>query len=511
MLFVRMTEQRKVHVKVSRLQIMSEFIYKKNKTNKSTTLLFVLCFVFASFLPSVLFAATYSISPSSGSFQKGKSFTVKVMINAGGDAVNSGKATIKYDTSKLTAVSASKNGSPFNLWVKEPSVSGGAVSFEGGGTTPFSGSKSVATITFKAKAEGEAKLDFSNTSILAGPGTNVLKGSTGATFTITAGSASPDPVGKAPKKETRNVKIPPPEAPVIKSSSHPESDAWYSNSDVKFSWDIPYGVLSVRFGFDKNKNATSTEVHKPPVGEWSKSGVEDGVWYFYSSYENRGGWGSTTVYKIQIDTTPPEDFEVTAIGGDNTSELRFDANDELSGISLYRISIDGDREREVQPRDITSGGYKLTNLDPGEHSITVVAVDLAGNEKKAETTVVVTGTKVSEEEGAPIETSGFGPIYWISLLFMAALATTITMLVKERRRYHEEKEQIKRETMEIGDRLINIFGVLRDEIEEKVLDLSHKPNMTDNERNILEGLKDALDISEELIDKEVEDVRKLLK
>jgi hypothetical protein len=65
--------------------------------------------------------------------------------------------------------------------------------------------------------------------------------------------------------------------------------------------------------------------------------------------------------------------------------------------------------------------------------------------------------------------------------------------------------------MEVGDRLINIFGVLRDEIEEKVLELSHKPNMTDAERNILEGLKDALDVSEELIDKEIEDVRKLLK
>jgi hypothetical protein len=35
--------------------------------------------------------------------------------------------------------------------------------------------------------------------------------------------------------------------------------------------------------------------------------------------------------------------------------------------------------------------------------------------------------------------------------------------------------------------------------------------MTDTERNVLEGLKDALDISEELIDKEIEDVRKLLK
>jgi hypothetical protein len=85
------------------------------------------------------------------------------------------------------------------------------------------------------------------------------------------------------------------------------------------------------------------------------------------------------------------------------------------------------------------------------------------------------------------------------------------MLVQDRRKFHEEKDRIKRETMEAGDKLINIFGVLRDEIEEKVLELSHKPNMTDVERNILEGLKDALDISEELIDKEIEDVRKLLK
>jgi hypothetical protein len=165
----------------------------------------------------------------------------------------------------------------------------------------------------------------------------------------------------------------------------------------------------------------------------------------------------------------------------------------------------------VQPNELSSGGYTMTNVDPGEHTIRVVAVDQAGNEQAGEVSVVVTGVKPVIDTGEEVTTSGFGSIYWVSLLFMAALAVAVTMLIQERRKFQHEKDQIKREAMEVGDKLVNIFGVLRDEIEEKVLELSHKPNMTDNERMILEGLKDALDVSEELLDKEVEDVRKLLK
>jgi hypothetical protein len=412
-------------------------------------------------------------------------------------------------------VSVSKEGSPFNLWVVEPKISGGTITFSGGGTTPISGSKTVATITFKGKAEGSAKVDFSKAVLLAGAGQNALSGSAGATYTITAASATPDPVTPTTPKPTteRNTKIPPPDAPVIKSTTHPDSELWYNTSDFKATWDIPYGVLGVRFLFTDNPNSTTTEfeTHEPPVGEWGKSGVADGVWYFTAEYMNRGGWGSSSSFMIHVDTAPPEPFEVTAIGGDLTAQLRFEAHDSLSGIELYHIVVDGDRPRDVQPNDLTSGGYTLTNLDPGDHTISVTAVDRAGNETGSDVSVAVTGTKAVEADPNAIKTTGFGAIYWVSLLFMAGLAIVITMLIQERRKFHEEKDQIKRETMEVGDRLINIFGVLRDEIEEKVLELSHKPNMTDNERNILEGLKDALDISEELIDKEVEDVRKLLK
>ncbi len=465
------------------------------------------------FVPHISFAATYSLSPADGSFEVGKSFTVRVMANAGSEGVNTGDATLTYDTTKLTAVSVSKDGSPFNLWVTEPSIKGATIVFAGGGTAPVSGSKQIISITFKAKAEGSAKVEFSKATLLAGAGTNVLTGSTGATFTITPASATPpkeETKTTTPPKEEKNVKIPPPDAPVIKSPTHPDDALWYNKADVKFSWDIPYGVLGMAYGFDQNREGTSTEVHEPPISELTKTGLKDGVWYLHAEYKNRGGWGSSTTFMVQVDTTPPEEFEATAVGGDLTAQLRFEAHDELSGIALYRIAVDGGRSRDVQSSELSSGGYILSNLDPGDHTISIVAVDLAGNERATEVSVTVTGTKV-EEQKEDVTTSGFSAIYWVSLLFMAALAIVITMLIQERRKMHEEKDRIKRETAEVGDRLINIFGVLRDEIEEKVIELSHKPNMTDAERNILEGLKDALDISEELIDKEIEDVRKLLK
>lgn len=478
----------------------------------------VLFFIFFFLLATSAHAASYSFSPASGSHAVGEAFSVRVMVDSAGAAVNSGKGTISYDATKLTAVSASKEGSPFNLWIKEPSINVGAgtIVFEGGGTTAISGSKAVITINFKGKAEGAATVKFTDADLLAGAGQKALSGALpSASYTITVAAAKPPTTTTEPtppKKTERTVKIPPPETPVIKSTTHDaEKAVWYKERVAKFTWDLPFGVTGLKVGFDDKPDGEASELHEPPIGEFSKSDIADGVYYLHVVYASRGGWGSSTTYKISVDGTPPEEFVASATGGDLTAQVRFDTKDVLSGIDSYRIGLDDARSRVVQPSELISGGYTLTNIDPGDHTITVVAVDKAGNEREAKTPVTVTGTKPIDPSTQPVETSGFGPIYWVSLLFMGALAIVITMLIKERRAFHEEKDHIKREAMEAGDKLINVFGVLRDEIEEKVLELSHKPNMTDNERAILEALKDALDISEELIDKEIEDVRKLLK
>lgn len=477
-------------------------------------LFLVSCFLFST----SAHAASYSFSPASGSYEVGKTFTVSVMVDPGTDAVNTGDGALSYDTAKLTAVSVSKEGSVFNLWVTEPALNAGAgtVTFAGGATTPFSGSKRVVTVSFKAKAEGAATVKLDKGTLLAGAGQNVLAGSLPtASFTITPAAAKPPveekPDTPAPAKPARAVNIPVPDAPVIKSSTHKEEGTWYNQNTVKLTWDLPYGVTGLKKLWSEKADAEPTEVHEPPIPDWTKENVADGVWYFHAAYKNRGGWGSSTAFKVQIDTTPPKEFTVTGTGGDLAAQLSWAAEDELSGVVVYRIAVDDGRPRDVQPSELIAGGYTLTNIDPGEHSIIVTAVDAAGNEREARTKVTATGELPPAEGAQEVETSGFGAIYWVSLIFMALLAGAVTLLVLERRKHHEERELIKREAMEAGDKLINVFGVLRDEIEERVLDLSHKPNMTDNEREILEGLKDALDVSEELIDKEIEDIRKLLK
>ena len=457
-----------------------------------------------------VYAATYSLSPASGSYPVGQTFTVQVVVTSSAGPVNTGDATITFDSNTLTAVSVARDGSPFNLWVTEPTIQGNTITFAGGSTSGVTGSRAIMSITFRARAQGEAKVEFSRATLLAGAGQNVLEGTSGATYTITEAAAPPPPVAPPPQQEERRVNVPPPGPPNITSRTHPEQTEWYSVQDATFAWDLAFGVTGVRVGFSDESGVEPDEVFEPPITEQKVSDIPDGIWYFSAAHRNRGGWGSTTEFMVRIDTTPPEPFTISAAGGDLTAQIRFEARDALSGIAFYRVGVDGGRTRDVQPTELVSGGYTLTNLDPGERAITVIAVDQAGNEREESTTVLVTGVRpvpVSDD----VKTSGFGAIYWVSLLFMAALAVVVTMLVQERRRFHEERELIKREAAEAGDKLINVFGVLRDEIEEKVLELSHKPNMTDNERNILEGLKDALDISEELIDKEIEDVRKLLK
>ena len=232
-------------------------------------------------------AASYALSPASGSYAVGSSFSVKVMINSGTDAVNTGDATITFDATKLTAVSVSKDGSPFNLWVTEPAISGGTISFAGGGTTAVSGSKAVVTINFKAKAEGTAEVKITKGTLLAGAGQNVLSGSTGASFTITPAVEQPEQPEKptTPDKPERTVNIPPPDAPVIESKTHSDEELWYKETTAKFTWDIPYGVVGLQLLFDDQPESQPTEVFEPPVSELTKEGLPDGIWYVHASLQ----------------------------------------------------------------------------------------------------------------------------------------------------------------------------------------------------------------------------------
>ncbi|MDP2638623.1 MAG: cohesin domain-containing protein, partial [Candidatus Azambacteria bacterium] len=154
-------------------------------------LFFLPCLIlFGIFASQNAQAATSYFSPSSGNFTVGNIFTVNVLVNTEGVAINNAEATINFPSSLLEIVSISKSGSIFSLWVEEPtfSNSAGTLSFNGGLPTPgFNGAAGkVLGAVFRVKKEGSASLVFSSAAVRAndGYGTNVFKSGAQAIFNL---------------------------------------------------------------------------------------------------------------------------------------------------------------------------------------------------------------------------------------------------------------------------------------------------------------------------------------
>src|SRR3989344_6704130 len=115
-----------------------------------------------------------SLSPSTGSYRVGESFSVIVNLNTGGESVNASTGQINFDNSKLQVVSLGYSQSIFSLWTDNPSCSNpaGTINFSGGVPSPgFTGaSGSILRITFKGKASGQAPVNFLSGSVLANDG-----------------------------------------------------------------------------------------------------------------------------------------------------------------------------------------------------------------------------------------------------------------------------------------------------------------------------------------------------
>ena len=461
--------------------------------------------------------ADFILSPASGAYEVGKSFSVKIQTNST-EQVNSADGVVSFDKNLLKVKSISKEGSAFNLWVpSDPTYSntGGTITFGGGSILPLkSGKNTILTVIFTAQKAGDAEVIFKSGKILSGPGIDITGEMTGAVFTIEdTQTVAPDP---KPNPKPKPVTIPVPSAPELDSTGFEDSEKWYATTTVTFTWQLTYDVVEVRLLLDDQPDSTPT-VSRGLVTQKTLTELEEGESYFHIMFKNAAGWGDSTHRKIRVDMTAPEEFSVTASQDDVSSQdvtLVFKTTDKLSGVDYYDIALDGTFQERVTKEDIIDGSYTFYVADSGEHVFLVTAFDAAGNSTDTEAVFAVEEVLVNKKEKRveeePVEDGGMDWGYWIILVFVAVTAFLVGSIVYERRAIRTEKEYIKKEADEAREKLEGIFAVLRDEVEEQVIALATKPNMTESERAILEKLKEALEISEELLDKEIEDVRKLL-
>ena len=345
-----------------------------------------LLFIVGLVMPVRAQSASLYLSPSSGTYTVGSTFSVRVMVNSGGAAINAAEGALTFNSNELEVMNISKSGSIFNLWVVEPSFSNsaGTISFAGGTIGSFTGAAgTIIAITLKAKSISASKVNFSTGSVLADDykGTNVLASLSSGVYTLKPTEITPPIEEYIPPKGT-------PAAPIVSSPPHPDSEKWYSNNDPKFIWEVSEDITGVRLLVGHLATVVPTVFYSEPISERQLENLADGVWYFHVLLRNQAGWGGISHFKFQIDTQPPKPFKIEVKEGRETTNpqptLSFEATDEMSGIDYYEIIIDGKAPIKTEKSE-----YKIPFQDLGKHTIIVKAVDKAGNETLAMTEIEI--------------------------------------------------------------------------------------------------------------------------
>lgn len=334
-----------------------------------------------------VFAATLRLTPETGVYTVGNTFTANVVMNTQGKPVNAADAQLTFNPKELAVVSVNRASSVFNLWTLEPtfSNSAGTISFGGGSPTGFTGaSGNIMTVTFRVATAGTPKVVFKSGSILAadGLGTNVLSAMTGGTYTTGAKSETP-PAEYTPPANT-------PSAPKVSSVSHPDETQWYTEKTAKLQWNIPQGMTAVRTLLDQSANTIPTIVYDEPIDSREITDLKEGSSYFHIQFKNADGWGRVTHFRINVDTESPQDFTITEETVDPTNPkktLIFTVSD-TSPILKYLVQLDGGEPKEFIDAE-AKRHYVLEAMAPGHHTVVVHAFDSAGNSKVASYTFTV--------------------------------------------------------------------------------------------------------------------------
>lgn len=342
-------------------------------------------------------AATLSVSPNTGVYTAGGTFTLSILLNTQQKSVNAADGQLSFNPKELQVVSVSRSNSIFNLWTQEPSFSNtaGTISFGGGSPTGYTGARgTVMTITMKALASGAPKVSFKTGSVLAadGLGTNILTSMSGGTFTVSAQSSNPEPEYVAPANT--------PAAPRVVSTSHPDEAMWYKHSTAELSWELPADVIAVRLLLDDQKATIPTVVYDEPISKKTLEDLPNGTSYFHIQFKNNEGWGRVAHYALRVDMIAPTDLTVREdVENAPPGMHRFILSaEDISPIQRYRISFDGAESVEFKDIDVT-GTYDHERLTPGNHTMLLEAYDAAGN------VAITTHTFAVETFEAPVFTN----------------------------------------------------------------------------------------------------------
>ena len=307
----------------------------------------------------------------------------------------------------------------------------------------------------------------------------------------------------------------------INSQTYEDPDAWYNTLYGVFSWTEPLDVTRVAVDISQdpeNQPAQNPDtVYDAPVNEFvvEADAVTQGVQYVNLSFENQAGWELVASRKLQIDTIAPEPFSITVATDTAQSlypRLSFETTDETSGVASYELIIKKDESIMLSPAEVANG-YVFDEGPDSTYTVKAVAIDKAGNRRES-----VGSVQITKEYPVTVEVidkklfPDTNPLLYLSVLLLLIVLVLQSMCFRyTHKKRRAKEEQLRRETADIKHQMEKIFSALRDEIYDQINTITKRKKLSANEEKAAAGLAQALEISETLIGKEIDDVKTILK
>lgn len=353
-------------------------------------------------LPASVFAQTNAagvyITPPTAIYPIGEPFTVAVRVDTAGTEVGTVDMTVAYEPDDLTFSSFSSEGSVFSRILVDDTRIPGKVDVSGfieRDRPAYVGDDGlVVQLTFLPKRNVATQVRFSEASATppltltasVGDLTNVLSSLAAATYTLVPKEVVPpqqvvaQAVGAVEGGATRDGEF----------SYVPEAvEGWHATTTLKARFGLPQSATAMRTGVSTTSDAAPDEFYAVPVSSVTLDDLSEGKQYFLRQYQVGGAWNDVIAEPLNVDTTPPE-ITISEKAPDGTplsGSVFIEAIDSHAGVKAYQVGVDGGELVEWERPE--SGIYRATDLRPGEHVITVAALDVAGNVRQQDHTLLV--------------------------------------------------------------------------------------------------------------------------
>ncbi len=197
------------------------------------------------------------------------------------------------------------------------------------------------------------------------------------------------------------LKLPPPQGPLVFSDTHPDQSVWYPNNSTVLRFVSSNAVEGYSYILSNDPATIPDNISEGIRTSVEYNNLADGIHYFHIKSLRDQVWGGTTHFAFKVDTTPPADFPMEILPSARTTSqkpvFQFTTTDLSSGMDHYEIRLEplSPDAVKVYSNDESffieaTSPFIPSTLALGSYDVTVRAYDKAGNYREVSKRLEIT-------------------------------------------------------------------------------------------------------------------------